>query len=108
VRQDRKIGELKKMKELTEKQKTTISRVISMGKWRYVILYGVVLWGLMTAILYRVLMICWNGAKGVFWQQFLSAETVLALIIFPVCGIGCGVVMWKGMQKRARKHGLLE
>ncbi|MDD5327859.1 MAG: hypothetical protein PHY02_08620 [Phycisphaerae bacterium] len=83
------------MKELSEQQKEKLSRTLAKGKWRYVILYGVLMWGVMTAILYRVLTICWDGNKEPFLGQFLSAETALALIIFPVTGIGFGLVMWK-------------
>jgi magnesium-transporting ATPase (P-type) len=97
-----------KMKELSEQQKEKLSRILAKGNWRYVILYGVVMWGVMTAILFRVLMIYWKGNEEPFWGQFLSAETVFALIIFPIVGIGFGLAMWKVMQKTARKHGLLK
>lgn len=96
------------MKELTEKQREKLTRILTKGKWHYVILYGIVMWGIMTAILFRVLMICWNSSEESFWVQLLSAETLLALLILPICGIGFGLTMWKSMQKTARKHGLLK
>jgi len=96
------------MRELSEQDKEKLGRILAKGKWRYVLLYGVVLWGITTAILFRVLMIYWKGNEGPFWEQFFSAETVLALIIFPVTGIGFGLVLWKGLQKTARVNDLLK
>ena len=90
------------MKKLTEKQKQKITKLISKGKRQYVLKIGVLYWGVMSAILFRFYMIVIHGTGEPFLQQFFSLETVIAFIIFPLCGIIFGLLMWKSLQKTAK------
>ncbi len=99
------------MKDLTEKQSEKLIRTISMGKWRFVVLYGILFWGLISALLARILSILfdylWSYKEAPFVDQFISQETLVAFIAFPIVGIGWGLVMWKYIQSAAKKHDLL-
>lgn len=96
------------MKELSEQQKEKLSRILAKGKWNYVLMYGVLCWGLLAALFARIFGILWHYKEAPFGEQFISEKTLIAFIVFPIMGIGWGFAMWKVMQKTARKRGLLK
>ena len=63
------------------------------GKWRYVVVYGVVAWGLLTALLFSSLPL-------LFGNPFDWFRAILAFVLFPIGGIGWGSYMWNLMEKR--------
>jgi hypothetical protein len=71
-------------------------KLSKMGRSRFVLLYGILGWGIPTAILFTLLQSYQNG-----WDGFLF-ELIPALVIFPIGGYVWGRVMWKFLERR---HG---
>ena len=67
-----------------------------LGRTQYVLRYGVLGWGVPTAILFSLIESYRFG-----WEGFLS-QIVPALIIFPIGGIFFGRCMWRFLE---HKHG---
>ena len=63
------------------------------GKWRYVVLYGVILWGGLTALLFTMLPVLLGNSFD--WYRAAAS-----FLLFPIGGIGWGVYMWNLMEKR--------
>lgn len=70
------------------------SKLAKLGRNRFVLLVGVLGWGVPTAILFVVLQCLQEG-----WDSFL-VQLVIALIIFPLGGLAWGLLMWKMMERR--------
>ena len=68
-----------------------------LGRTQYVLRYGVVGWGVPTAILYSV-MRGYLDAWGEFPFQLLRA-----MIVFPLIGILVGRLTWRRLEER---HGV--
>jgi hypothetical protein len=71
-------------------------KLSKMGRSRFVLLYGVLGWGVPTAILFSLLR---GYERG--WAEF-PVNLVLSLIMFPLAGIVWGRWMWKFLERR---HG---
>ncbi len=67
------------------------------GMLRFVLLYGVLGWGLITAVLYSILM--W-----LFSDIGLHRILPLSLLIFPVGGVLWGCIMWWLSERGYRAH----
>ena len=67
------------------------------GKWDYIIKYGVLVWGIGTAIAYSIIMHQIN--KGTSFLVTLG----LSLVLFPLGGIAWGYFMWCYMEKAYQK-----
>jgi len=76
------------MKPLTEKQAARWKKTRRMGRWRYTLIYGVLLWGIPVAILWSVAM-AWTQGWGM-----LPNLLKLSLIGFPIGGVLYGRLMW--------------
>jgi len=73
-----------------------LEKLITKGKWQYVLLHGVVGWGISTAIVVTLI------------QQYLSDKPFmeqiwLALIIYPIAGIAFGLFMWNSINNQYTK-----
>jgi hypothetical protein len=66
----------------------------ALGRGRFVLLYGVLGWGIPTAILF-VLIRCYQDG----WNSFLF-HLISALVLFPLGGILVGHSMWKRLERR--------
>lgn len=71
------------------------NKILEQGRSKFVWRYGVLGWGVSTAILFSLLM---AGAEG--WDGFLF-KLILALVIFPIGGYVWGRIMWAFLE---RKH----
>jgi|1186.fasta_scaffold139987_2 hypothetical protein len=72
------------------------SKLVKLGRSKFVLLFGVLLWGLPTAILFALTRGYLDG-----WDSFLP-QLIIALILFPLGGILWGRIMWKLL---VRKNG---
>ena len=63
------------------------------GKMRYVILFGVLGWGLITAFLFSVYPLLFGNPFD--WSRALSS-----FVAFPIGGIFWGLYTWHSMEKR--------
>jgi hypothetical protein len=79
---------------MTDSEKLT--KLSKMGRGRFVLLFGVLGWGIPTAILFALLQSYQNA-----WDGFLF-QLIPALVLFPIGGYVWGRVMWKFLERR---HG---
>ncbi|WP_148300738.1 hypothetical protein [Shewanella marina] len=64
-----------------------LSQTISKGKWHYILMHGVIGWGIPTAVLFSIFQS--YGDTTSFMQQIKPA-----LLIFPLAGTAWGALMW--------------
>ena len=74
------------------------ARFRQLGRTQYVVRYGVLGWGVPTAIVFSLIQSYRSG-----WDT-LPFHLIPALIIFPLAGIAFGRCMWK---MRENKHAKL-
>jgi hypothetical protein len=74
-----------------------LAKLTKLGRTQYVLRYGVLGWGIPTAILFSLTQGYRSG-----WDGFL-VQLILALIIFPVGGILYGRIMWRLLEKKNAK-----
>jgi hypothetical protein len=67
-----------------------------LGRTQYVLRFGVLGWGIPTAILFALIQSYRQGSGGFLF------ELIPALIIFPLGGILFGRIMWWMMEKIAK------
>lgn len=78
------------------KRLARLERARAGGMWRYVILAGVVGWGVTVAILFSLFVGGWT------WDGFLS-ELKTAIVIFPIAGVLFGFFMWNLVNREWQK-----
>ncbi len=76
---------------MTKQDKLT--KIIALGKTRYIVQYGVLGWGLATAALFSAWM-CYS--KG----SVRPVDVIAPFILFPLGGIGWGAFMWNYFKKK--------
>ena len=70
-----------------------LAKLIARGKWHFILVRGVLGWGVLTAALYSMFMF--------FTVKDCNAGRVLvAFILFPVGGIFWGAFMWWFFRRR--------
>ena len=67
------------------------------GKQRFVLVNGVLGWGVTTAIFWAVLMEFIEPSENIW------VRPIIALIIFPIAGIAFGHLMWNKSEKAYAK-----
>jgi hypothetical protein len=67
------------------------------GKTRFVLQYGVLAWGVTTALIWTLVMALWQG-----WERFWM-HLGIALVVFPLAGIFWGVWMWHWSERSHRR-----
>jgi hypothetical protein len=83
------------MQPMTEKQLSKWKQTRSHGRGRYILLSGILGWGIPTAILFS-LILC-RFKPGI--DQFIL-RLVISLVIFPIGGYFFGSAMWRLSEKR--------
>jgi hypothetical protein len=73
------------------------AKLSQLGRTQYVLRYGVLGWGIPTAIVFSLIQGYRSG-----WDGFL-VQLILALIIFPLGGILFGRIMWRLLEKKNAK-----
>jgi hypothetical protein len=92
----------------TEKEKQRLLSLLSMGKWKFIFINGVLLYGIGMTILMVILEIWRRWDTLPFWDQFVSFRIIAVFVLFTIFGIAFGLIMWNGVQKTAQKYSLLE
>ena len=64
-----------------------------LGKHQFVLIWGVLMWGVPTALVYPLL------SHWLFNQPFSLGQLALALILFPIAGAGWGIAMWHFLER---------
>ena len=77
-------------------QLNKLEKVISKGKWHYIIIHGVIGWGVTTAVLFSLL-------QSFTGETSFTEAIGLSLIMFPVGGIAWGFFMWFYYNKQYNK-----
>jgi hypothetical protein len=70
-----------------------LTKLIALGKTRYVVRYGVLGWGLGTAALFTA----WTCFSK---ESIRTVDVVLPVVLFPLGGIVWGSFMWAAMKKK--------
>ena len=73
------------------------------GKWNYILIYGVLGWGVSTGVLFSLIFPLVMGGKVPFLPVF-----ALSIVLFPLGGIAWGYCMWILSEKAYAKAGISE
>ena len=76
------------------------SRTRQMGMVKYIFYFGIIGWGLVTGVMWGVLMSLMDGFS--FTSDNLRTF-IVGMIIFPIGGILFGAVMWWWSEREYRK-----
>jgi hypothetical protein len=83
---------------MSEKQREKWAKTREMGRTKFVLLHGVLGWGVSVAVGWSVAMTAMNGK----WDQF-PLTFLIAIIGFPIGGYVVGRVMWAQQEKEFAK-----
>jgi drug/metabolite transporter (DMT)-like permease len=78
---------------MDEKKAKTWGRTRKMGKTRYVIVYGVLIWGIVAGLTFPFIQ--WI----LFNQPPEPPHFVLSLIVFQITGIFVGIITWNKSER---------
>ncbi len=72
---------------MKKSRKERLNNIITKGKWHYILVHGVLLWGVSTAILFSII---WHfiGLSG------FNTIILPSLLLFPLGGVLWGLIMW--------------
>ena len=70
-----------------------LAKIIALGKKRYILLHGMLGWGLLTASLVTI----WSFYTK---EKMTTAEVIIPFVVFPIGGIFWGAWMWSIMKKK--------
>lgn len=82
------------------KQLSVFEKRLAMPKWKFVLLHGVLAWGLTVAILITLYEM-W--AQKISVKELLDQELWIRVILFPLAGIVYGLWMWKFIGRQQKK-----
>jgi len=77
-------------------QKEKLEKMLRMGRSRFIWMYGVLFFGLTSAV-FSSLIMAWPQEASL--QGFLRKLSTL-IIIFPICGYFWGMFMWHWAEKK--------
>jgi len=72
-----------------------LRKIVAGGPWRFILLRGVIGWGLLTAVLFAFVMPLVDESSQTFFDRL-----PLALVIFPSGGVLWGAMMWYYFKRR--------
>jgi len=78
-------------------------RIRARGKMRYVIIHGVISWGIPAAILTSVITTLWETKTLKFNSEFVS-DLLISLVVFPIFGIVFGLWTWHIFDSKFPKN----
>jgi len=84
---------------MKQTQKTKWESIRARGKSRYIFLYGIIGWGVPTAILYTILTSLFEIRTLTFNQEILKTF-LISIILFPIGGIFFGLWTWSWIVKK--------
>jgi len=84
-------------------RQVSITELYARGKKRYLLVNGVISWGLSTGIIFLTLSSLWkNGLSFNHWKQTVfGAPAVGTLAIFMAGGLVWGLITWSMVEKQA-------
>ena len=84
------------MKEMNQKSAQRWEKIREKGKKRYIALYGVLLWGLSTSVLFILI------SKLIFDQSYYQSPTKVGLVVLCFCigGYIWAHFMWNTIEKK--------
>jgi phosphate/sulfate permease len=74
-------------------QLSKLEKIIAKGQWHYIIVHGVLGWGVSTAVLFSLF-------QSVTSEQSFTDAIGLSMILFPIGGVGWGLFMWFYINKQ--------
>jgi hypothetical protein len=92
---------------LTEKEKQKFLKFLSMGKRKFVLIYGV-FWGCLFTVMIGVSMFLEGSLPSRNQLLPLGTAILTGLIMFSILGVTLGLMIWNGIQNIAQKYSLLE
>jgi phosphate/sulfate permease len=78
---------------MNSEQFTKLEKIIAKGKWHYIIVNGVLGWGVSTAVLFSLF-------QSFTSEQFFTDVIGLSIILFPLAGVGWGLFIWFYINKQ--------
>lgn len=90
---------------MNERERRRWERMRRHGKLGFVLLWGVLAWGLPVGAAWPILMEFWNtGFNPQAWNMGRFAHTATgALLLFPVVGVPYGLILWHLNERRFRQ-----
>lgn len=86
--------------------KDRVLKAYNIGMKRYILVHGVINWGVSTALIYRMMMIIKNEglSLGKIIRGIFTVQTFYALILFGMGGLLFGLFMWKWIEREVLKY----
>lgn len=81
------------MAGMTQEQADQWAKTHAKGRWHFILIQGVLLWGGVTAVL-------WSAFMSVFSDQGFIGVVVIALPLFMAGGFFWGLFMWRSTHRR--------
>jgi hypothetical protein len=92
---------------MNPKQRQKWAKIRMLGKFRYVLGYGILLWGIPTGLCYAVLTTLTDNGFSLFrvlssplLRQLFVAKLIISLILFPICGCVLAWWLWHYWEKK--------
>lgn len=73
-----------------EKKAERLARILSKGKWNYILWHCLLGWGLMAAVVYSLFQYVSDAEPTLL-------DVILNLVLFPLCGACMGLLQWPFM-----------
>ena len=86
--------------EIEKKQLERYERQLAIPKWKYILLYGVIGWGIAAAILVSLITMVLDRHSI---QHILQKEIWFNLIFFPIGGIVFGLYMRNFLPRQVKR-----
>ncbi|SMP70424.1 hypothetical protein [Anoxynatronum buryatiense] len=92
----------KKQGKQTDTRQMSLAGLYARGKKRYLLVNGMISWGLSTGIIFLTLSSLWkNGFSFSHWKQTVfGAPAVGTLLIFMAGGLLWGLITWSMVEKQ--------
>ena len=88
------------LNEIEKRQRASYERQMALPKWKYILVYGVMAWGLTVGILVSLITMLLNKAS---YEQMLQRDLWFNLIGFPVGGIFFGLFMRQFIPRQLKR-----
>ncbi|WP_410511501.1 hypothetical protein PaeBR_15610 [Paenibacillus sp. BR2-3] len=84
---------------MKEAQRNKWEKTRTKGKKRFLIINGIVGWGISTALLFTLISSFFDHQYTIIFDKDFIMDLVTSLIIFPVGGLFWGLWVWSWMEK---------
>jgi hypothetical protein len=96
---------LDRIRYMNPKQMEKWENIRNKGKMSYVVIYGILLWGIPVSILGELFsrITKYGFTLDVFNSDHFVSSIIFRTITFIIAGIFCGLYMWDRMEKKHQK-----